>query len=411
MYRILFLAIFTYTLSFGIANAQNFTASFIKSVSFNSIENHNPMLPLGERFVVSFDDLEADQKDYYYLIQHCDYNWKVSDIQTTEYMDGYNSFDILEFENSFNTYQNYTHHYFELPNRNSRIKISGNYLLTVLNSYDEICFQRRFVIYEPKVAIRAKTVRDRNLKHIDEKQVVQFSIYHPNVIINNPRQELKVVVLQNRDWNFTKTNLVPQFYKKNEIVYNYNEETSFYGNNEFLNFDTKNVQGSNISIIRTVLEDHYYNSYLFPNIARRFVPYTYFPDINGGFTIRTLNGENTATEAEYSKIHFFLEPNGIDPENDHIYIYGAYNNYACTEENKMTFNKESNYFENTLILKQGFYNYTYVTKKENKPVQLHTVEGSFQETENNYTILVYYKPFGERIGRIVGMAEINSKPF
>ncbi len=411
MYRILFLIIFVFLISPENVAAQNFTASFIKSVSFNSIENHNPIIALGERFLVSFDDLEADQKDYHYLIQHCNYNWEISDIQTTEYMDGYASFDVLEFENSFNTYQNYTHHYFEIPNRNSRIKISGNYLLTVLNSNDEICFQRRFVLYEPKVAIAAKTVRDRNLKDIDQKQVVQFSIYHPNVIINNPKRELKVVILQNRDWNFTKRNLVPQFYKKNEIVYNYNDETSFYGNNEFLNFDTKNVNGANVSIIRTVLEDHYYNSYLFPTIARRFVPYTYFPDINGGFTIRTLNGDNSATESEYSDIHFFLEANGIDPNTDNIYIYGAFNNYACNAENRMVFNDKSNYFENTLTLKQGFYNYTYVTVQKDNSINLHAVQGSYQETENSYTILVYYKPFGERIGKIVGMAEISSKPF
>jgi hypothetical protein len=388
---------------------QNFTASFIKSVTFNTDENLNPIIPLGNKFLVSFDDLEADQKNYHYLIQHCNYNWQVSNLQTTEYLNGFQSFELTEFENSFGTYQNYTHHYFQFPNENSRIKISGNYLLTILNDDDEICIQRRFIVYEPLLVISGKVVRDRNLKDIDFKQVVQFSIYHPNVIINNPAQELKVKIIQNNDWNIEKKNIKPQFYKKNEIVYNYNTETSFYGGNEYLNFDTKNVNGSNVNIMRTVLEDHYYNSYLFPNRIRKNLPYTYFPDINGGYTISTLNGNEVRTESEYGYVHFYLDATHALKENKNIYVYGAFNNYAFTEENKLKYTTEDNYLETSMLFKQGFYNYTYVIKEDNKPVDTRSLEGSFQETENNYTILAYYHPFGTRIGKIVGMATINSK--
>ena len=211
--RFFLLTLFTCTTSFYL-QGQNFTASFIKSVSFNSDENLNPIIPLGSKFLFSFDDLEADQKNYHYLLQHCNYNWEVSALKTTEFMNGYPSFELTEFENSFGTYQNYTHHQFEFPNRNSRIKISGNYLLTILNDDDEICIQRRFIVYEPLVVIAGKVIRDRNLKNIDSKQVVQFSIYHPDVIINNPAQEIKIKIIQNNDWNIEKNSIQPQFYKK-----------------------------------------------------------------------------------------------------------------------------------------------------------------------------------------------------
>ena len=406
--RFFLLTLFTCTTSFYL-QGQNFTASFIKSVSFNSDENLNPIIPLGSKFLFSFDDLEADQKNYHYLLQHCNYNWEVSALKTTEFMNGFPSFELTEFENSFGTYQNYTHHQFEFPNRNSRIKISGNYLLTILNDDDEICIQRRFIVYEPLVVIAGKVIRDRNLKNIDSKQVVQFSIYHPDVIINNPAQEIKIKIIQNNDWNIEKNTIQPQFYKKNEIAYNYNEETSFYGGNEFLNFDTKNFNGGNVNIMRTVLEDHYYHTYLFPNTVRNYLPYTYYPDINGGFTIRTLNGNEVTTESEYTNVHFYLDATHHLKENEDIYIYGAFNNYAFTEENRLKYNEHTNYLETEMLFKQGFYNYTYVIKQHNKPVDIKSLEGSFQETENNYTILAYYHPFGTRIGKIVGMATINSK--
>lgn len=406
--RIFSTILFICTASF-FAKGQNFTAGFIKSVTFSTSENLNPILRLGETFQISFDDLEADQKNYHYFIQHCTYDWEISNLQTTEFLNGFQSFELTDFENSFGTYQNYTHYTLKFPNQNTRIKISGNYLLTILNDDDEICIQRRFVMYEPLVVISGKILRDRNLKDIDTKQVVQFSIFHPNVIVNNPAKEIKIKIIQNRDWNISKENIKPQYYKKNEIVYNYNNETSFYGGNEYLNFDTKNVNGSNVNIMRTVLEDHYYNCYLFPNTVRNFLPYTYFPDINGGFTISTLNGNNDTTESEYTDVHFYLEANKNLQHNKNIYVYGAYNNYAFTEENRMRFNKKTNYLEATLLLKQGFYNYTYVVKENDAPINMSILEGTFQETENEYTILVYYHPFGTRIGKIVGMAHINSK--
>lgn len=388
---------------------QNFTASFIKSVTFNTEKNLNPIIPLGSSFVISFDDLEADQKNYHYYIEHCNYNWEVSNLQTTEYLNGFQSFELTEFENSFGTYQNYTHHTFRFPNQNTRIKISGNYLLTILNDDDEICIQRRFIVYEPLVAISGKTERDRNLINIDLNQVVQFSIYHPDLIINNPSQELKIKIIQNNDWNITKNNIKPQYYRKNEIIYNYNTETSFKGGNEYLNFDTKNFNGSNANIMKTVLEDHYYHTYLYPTTVRNYLPYTYFPDINGGFIVRTLNGNEDATESEYTDVHFYLEATNELKNNENIYVYGAFNNYAFTEENRLKYNSQLNYLETTMLFKQGFYNYTYVVKNENEHLDIGSIEGSFQETENNYTILAYYHPFGTRAGKIIGMATLNSK--
>tara|TARA_B100000809_G_scaffold38098_1_gene33330 strand:+ start:20412 stop:21641 length:1230 start_codon:yes stop_codon:yes gene_type:complete len=402
----LFLLTFIFT---NDIDAQNFTASFIKTVTFNTGENLNPIIPLGSKLLISFDDLEADQKNYHYFIEHFDYNWEVSNLRPTEFMNGFQSFELTEFDNSFGTYQNYTHHTFEFPNRNSRIKISGNYLLTILNEEDEICIQRRFIVYENLVVISAKVVRDRQLKNIDLKQVVQFSIYHPNVVINNPAQELKIKIIQNHDWNIVKRDIKPQYYKKNEITYNYNSETSFYGGNEFLNFDTKNFNGTNVNIMRTAFEDQYYNTYLYPSIVRNRMPYSYYPDINGGYTIRTLNGNEVSTESEYTNVHFYLDATRDLKENEDIYVYGSFNNYSFTEENRLKYNKDYDYLETSMLFKQGFYNYTYVIKQESQPIDIGSLEGSFQETENEYTILVYYHPFGSRIGRVVGMTSINSK--
>lgn len=388
--------------------AQNFTASFIKTVSTQaSHENRETTIfPLGGSFLFSFDDLEADQKNYYYKIEHCNYDWEISSLNPSEYIEGSNEFEILNFENSFNTLQGYTHYSFQIPNQNSRIKISGHFLITIYNEYDEICIQRRIVLHDNRVNISAKVVRDRSLENIENKQVVHFSIYHPSLRINNPKQELNVVILQNQDWNFTKKNLQPQFYKKDEMVYNYNDANSFFGGNEFLNFDTKDINGNHISIAQTAL-DSIFHHFLYPTQPRIDTPYTLAPDINGGFAIRTINENNPFTEGDYSWVHFTLENNFAELSDRELYVYGAFNNYALTEENKMTYNKDRQAFEASLLLKQGFYNYCFASP--NNVLEKKSVDGSFFTTENEYTILVYYQPFGQRTGKIIGATAVFSK--
>lgn len=388
--------------------AQNFTASFIKTVTTQSTlhKEQTSIFPLGSAFLFSFDDLEADQKTYYYKIEHCNYDWEVSSLNPSEYIEGSHEFEIFNFENSFNTLQGYTHYSFQIPNQNTRIKISGHFLVTVYNEFDEICIQRRIVLHENLVNISAQIVRDRNLEHLETKQVVHFSVYHPLLRINNPRQELNVVVLQNQDWNFSKKNLQPQFYKKDELVYNYNEATSFFGGNEFLNFDTKDINGNHVSIAQTYSENIVHHL-LYPTQARAYQPYTLAPDINGGFAIRTINENNPFIEGDYSWVHFTLENNLDEWSNKELYVYGAFNNYALTEENKMYYNENRDSYEAAILFKQGFYNYCFASEAET--LEKKSVDGSFFTTENQYTILIYHHPFGQRIGRIVGATSVFSK--
>jgi hypothetical protein len=389
-------------------NAQNFTASFVKTVTTQSTlhKEQTSIFPLGSAFLFSFDDLEADQKNYYYKIEHCNYDWEVSSLNPSEYIEGSQEFEILNFENSFNTLQGYTHYSFQIPNQNTRIKISGHFLITIYNEYDEICIQRRIVLHENRVNVSAKVVRDRSLKNIENKQVVHFSIYHPSLRINNPKQELNVVILQNQDWNFTKKNLQPQFYKKDEMVYNYNDASSFFGGNEFLNFDTKDINGNHISIAQTAL-DNIFHHFLYPTQPRIDAPYTLAPDINGSFVIRTINENSAHTEGDYSWVHFTLENNSPELSDKELYVYGAFNNYALTEENKMTYNKDRQAFEASILLKQGFYNYSFASP--NNVLEKKSVDGSFFTTENEYTILIYYQPFGQRTVKIIGAAAVFSK--
>jgi hypothetical protein len=360
-----------------------------------------PIVPLGSVLQLSFDDLDADNKDYQYKIEHMTYDWKPSNLQANQYINGFEQNYIIDVTNSFNTLQNYTHYKIQIPNQNTIITESGNYLISVLNDDDEVVFSRRCVFYENIVTVGVNVLRGRNTQTNNSEQTVQFIINHKGLQINNPVQEIKVQLFQNNNWNTAITNIEPLFIRPNQLIFNYTNGTNFFGGNEFLFFDNKYIRNTNVNIAKTTREDIFHN-YLYTDIDRSVKPYTYYPDINGNFLIRTLDAENEDTEADYAMMHFSLELN--EPlRNKDVYIYGAFNNYEISEENKMTYNSDENIYQASILLKQGFYNYTYVTVDKNNKVNLNEINGSFFQTENEYTVITYYKPFGALFYRVIGV--------
>jgi hypothetical protein len=380
----------------------SFSQKNIKSIQLRSLEetNFSTIVPLGKTLLLSFDDLDADQKEYSYKIEHMDSDWKPSKIFTNQYIVGFNQNRIINYENSFNTLQNYTHYRVQIPNSRTKIIKSGNYLISVLDVTQNVVFTRKFTLYESKTLVGVSVVRSRNTSAKNQQQTVQFTINYNANEIRNPSQEIKAVVLQNNIWETAISNLKPQFFRNNQLVYKYYNKPSFYSGNEYLNFDNKQIRNSTVQIARVEKKD-IYHAYLYPQEARNLKTYTYFPDINGQFVVRTTEGNNPFTEADYAMVHFSLDAEEIT--NKEIYVYGAFNDFEITSENKMEFNTVTKKYEVAMLLKQGFYNYTFVTKGQNNTVNTHEINGSFHQTENEYTVLVYYKAFGENYQRVIGI--------
>ena len=238
-------------------------------------------------------------------------------------------------------------------------------------------------------------------------KLVQFTINTTNIQLVNPKKEVKVSIIQNYQWATAVNNIPPQFILAGKLNYRYGQKTSFYGGNEFLNFDTKDLRAASVAISHIELKELYHH-YLFTDRFRNNHPYTYYPDINGDFAIRTLQGKDASREAEYSNVHFSL-PYTEDLGLNDIFIYGKFNNYVLTNENKMTYNKNNGNMEAAIKIKQGFYNYKYAIKKENGIVDLNLVSGNFHFTENNYLIIVYYRSFGNLYDSIIGVGSANSR--
>lgn len=380
----------------------------IKTIVFKGqTEDQFPIVQLDETIRLTFDDLTASEQDYYYKIIHCDYDWTPSQLLKSQYLDGIDNQRIIDYENSYTTLQPYSNYRLSIPNNEVRLKVSGNYVLEIYNMYGDLQFSRRFIVFKDLVKVGGLVKRSRDFDFLNQRQSVQFTINTSGFQVVNPRTEVKIALLQNYYWPTTIYNIKPQFTRGQELVYRYDKETSFMGGNEFLNFDTKDLRAPSFAIAKIEFKELYHH-YLFTNDYRFDRPYTYFPDINGDFAVRTLQGSDVDREAEYTKVHFSL-PYTAEIGLDDVYVIGKFNNYDLTDENKMIYNEEKGDFELEYPFKQGFYNYKYVVKQEDGSLKSNLVSGDFHFTENNYLILVYYRNFGDLYDGVIGVGNANSR--
>ena len=412
MLRYLFQTLFFLAVTFASAQVEKEVVApyNIKTVSFvQNNQNTVPIFQLGDSFQLQFDDLFGNDASYFYEIIHCDYNWNPSDLQKREYLQGFDNQRIQESSSSFNTLQIYTHYKLSFPNATTQLKISGNYILKILNEDKEVVFSRKFILYEDVVSVPIQVKRARTLSNLDSKQNVEFTIKSNVINFQNPLKNIKTVLLQNGKFQTAITNITPQYTIGNDLVYKYDTQTQFWAGNEFLYFDNKEIRVASNNISRIDSQKEIYNSYLFTNEARANSNYYNWQDVNGNFVVRKLFAENSDIEADYSWIYFSLSAPTFRSADGSIYVTGMFNNYALTQENKMEYNSEKGIYEKAILIKQGFTNYEYLAVNPNGTIdQENAIDGNFYQTENEYTVLVYYRENTDRYDHVIGKGTATS---
>jgi hypothetical protein len=104
-----------------------------------------------------------------------------------------------------------------------------------------------------------------------------------------------------------------------------------------------------------------------------------------------------------------MPPGNIPYPDKDVFLFGQLSNYGMDDSARMRFNTEKGVYETSFFLKQGYYDYTIVTRDRNsKQFSVEETDGNYWESENEYTILVYYWPLGGRADELVGVIKINS---
>jgi len=387
----------------------------IKSVQLyrDGNELSNPVIELGsdQKLVLKFDDLAEDVKNYSYTIIHCDANWNESFIQQSEYLSAFPDNPLTDYAMSFNTTFKFVNYQLRIPNEECAPKFSGNYVVAVFedNNRENLVLIQRFYVVEPLVRIQGQVKKATFDPFNGENQEVDFNIINEQLKLLNPREDIKVVLMQNRRWDNAILDLKPNSIQDNILGYDYNKENVFPGGNEFRYFDIRTTRhtGENVSDIKFFRP--YYHATLLPDAVRRNKDYVSYKEMNGNFVVESQDRvTDYNTECDYMFVHFFL-PMESQLVGGTVNVFGALTGWNANKSNEMKWNFESAGYELTLLLKQGYYNYQYVYVPEGaKKADSVNLEGTFFITENEYQIFAYYRDQASRYDRLVGFVIINS---
>ena len=380
----------------------------------NGFEMSAPVMNMstGEKLKLSFDVMDSDLKRFRYTIRHCEADWTTSaDLMTTEYIDGFQDDEIDDFGYSYNTKTNYTHYSLVFPTQNLRPKLSGNYIIIVyLDDPSNVILTWRFMVVENTgLSVAANVHGANNVADRFTRQQLDFTLDYGGMTINEPEREIKILITQNDRTDNELSGLMPRFARGSTLDFTDEPQCIFDGGNEFRAFDTRSLLAQSERIKKIVTDINKYDVYLLDDLPRPFKNYATDKDIDGRMLIKNQDhATNSDIEADYAYVHFFL-PFAAPLNNGGIYILGAVTDWQVNDSSRMNYNYQRRGYEKTLFLKQGYYNYIYVIK-ENKTgkTDASLIEGNHFETENEYTIWVYYHPVSAQYDRLIAVQDINS---
>jgi hypothetical protein len=416
-------------------------ANNIKSVAVyvNKEISFTPIIPLGtdNSFTVRFDDMDESEKDYFYKLIHCDRNWQPSDIQEIEYIDGFNNEPLRDWEFSVNTLVDYTHYWFYLPNRQTKFKVSGNYILYVYQNGErgEVpLFTRRLMVAEQSISTGLNFVRPTNSAEIRYKQQMEVSLNIEGANIRFPERDLSIDIIQNGNWNNRLKNILPRYSASNMVTFDVFGQLTFDAVNEFRGFDIRSTNAVGFGVQTIERDKDITNAYIYSK-RRDGNTYGFIFDFNGKYFIdnpesvfstnienllrkytndifQTRNDliTNSSTDSErhiradYLDVYFNLESYELPGD---VYVFGGFSDFQTYPSNKLKYDASTGTYKGKARIKQGYHDFMYAYVYNDK-IDLTELEGNFQATENDYLVLTYFKPFGSRYDQLIGYRYYNT---
>jgi hypothetical protein len=363
----------------------------------------SPSVPLQrQNLMLEFDDLVESPEDYQVKLIHCNADWSPSRLRPLDYLNDYNEFNINQYEFSVDTKISYVHYRFAVP----QVTIPGNYLLVAYrrNNERDIILTRRMMVFDNRVQVGLSSDL-RGLTAISRtNQQLDFFINYRDFPMQNPTEQIRVLVRQNQRWDNTVMAEQPTYFREIDKTLEYRyfaEEEYFYGGSEFRFFDMRSLRAPGQNVAYSDLKTRPSTIVLAKDKPRIYEVYSLLQDLNGDFIVANIDTGNGVIESDYVEVVFTLETEKL-PGN--VYLLGKMNNYHRIPDNQMRYIPARGAYQGKQILKQGWYDYQYLI--ENDTLSPNYIEGDHFETENQYEVFVYFKPMTSRGEQLIGYTSV-----
>lgn len=360
------------------------------------------LLDAGQWMEISFDNLQHDYVRYTYTLTHCNADWTQSELLENEYMEGFNGSRIEDYEPSMGTTMLYNHYTLTLPNDDVQaLRVSGNYRIDIREDGDEMPVATAcFSIVDPKVGITIEPSSNTDIDTYDSHQQVNFSVNYSTYKVDHPEQDFRYAVLQNGRWDNCVTSIQhPTYVRNHELVFTHNRALIFPAGNEWRRMEILDDHVPTMHIDSMTVGGDLYHAYVMPDMPR--TAYLYDQDQDGRTYIRNGEDEENDTESDYYITHFRLDM--PQQQGGEFYLCGQFSNCMFDERHLMEYDPTTHSYHIELPLKQGSYNYMYLFVPDGETCgDTAPAEGNFYQAENEYSVFVYHRPFGERYDHLVG---------
>ncbi len=353
-----------------------------------------------DQLQIDFDELSHTYHRFVYRIEHCEWDWQTSEgLFESDWLEGFNNNPIEDYRNSINTTVLYTHYRLTIPNDLCRLKMSGNYRLSV---YDEDegnqrVLQVEFFVVEPVAKVGLEVTTNTDVDHNVSHQQLSMSVVYNGLRVTHLDDQLHTVVMQNWQEEDARRDVRPNYINTQGLGWEHRRELIFDAGNEYHKFEVLDVSHATMGIERILWDGQRYQAW--PFAARVSRNYLTDVDADGAFCIRNSDNWEIDYTCDYVWVNYVLEA----PYEGDLYIDGHWTTDYDRETYKMRYDGAKKYYYTQLMQKQGYYSYHYLTPQGKKA----QAEGSYYQTENRYQAFVYYKALDERTWRLVGYRGIN----
>lgn len=390
-------------------------ADNIRNVKLNVSGNQlgYPVIRLNsaDQLELNFDDLNGGVRNYSYTWQLCNADWTKTVLSEFDYIKGFTQNRLTTYRNSSIALTKYTHYMANLPERSSVPSRSGNYLLKVFADGDtaKVIFTRRVLVVDEKATVGAQIQQPFNGQIFRTHQKIIFTVNLGNVNLINALQQVKVSILQNNRWDNALTQLKPTFIRQTSLEYN-SEDIVFPGGREWRWLDLRSFRLQSDRVENAKSTGNSTDVFVKADLDRTPQRLVYYKDYNGMFYNELSENFNYLWQADFANTHFTFVPAGNRVIADkEIYLFGELTNYGMDPKAKMVYNADKGVYETSILLKNGYYNYDYITlDRQGGNPSFDLTSGNLWDTENGYTILVYYRGVNGRVDELIGITRINS---
>lgn len=366
-----------------------------------------PVMTLGSDDIlnISFDELSHDYHRFIYHIDHCEADWSISnELFESDYLEGFNDRPIEDYQNSINTTKLYTHYKLEIPNENCKLKLSGNYILTVYDETNdnEKMLEIRFMVVEPLMTISLGATTNTDIDINNRHQQISMSLTYNNLSVTNHNEQIYTVITQNNREDNKRVSPEPNIISGNGLRWQHNRKLIFEAGNEYHKYEILALSHPTMGIEKINWDGNSYQVYPFVCEPRPY--YIYDEDANGAFYVRNSDNYDNDFTCDYVMVNYKLKMPYLSVGN--LFIDGEWTTDSNKNNYIMHYNDAEQAYEATILQKQGYYSYQFLQLMPNGQTQIPITEGSFYQTENKYQAYVYYRPTGARTWQLVGYRQI-----